>query len=333
MNIDNFFISNKVLRSQQYGGKEDNASENKSKKRKLDESVKVTPLSKRSKSLSAMPQSTRTKSPSATSKSARTKSPSAMPQSTRTKTPSATPESTRTKSFSAKLNSNSALKNTPRTKLKKLHIRMNFKSKSKREDSSDERSDVTDKSREVAQSLSDTSITDAVNESTVSNASQRSSCGEGDSKQKRLSISNGDSATKNENKPDGEEPEELSRSEDEALEDEDYTPATVGVHRNPQFLKHSSSTTLKRSKSEAQRRESLIRKRRSTEGDAAEDGGERSGPVHLRDDASSWTPPQSPLFLIEEQLYKDPWRVLVASLFTEPTSGELSFMTLYIYIP
>ena len=36
----------------------------------------------------------------------------------------------------------------------------------------------------------------------------------------------------------------------------------------------------------------------------------------------SWIPPKSPYNLIQEQLYPDPWKLLVATIFLNRTSGE-----------
>lgn len=37
-----------------------------------------------------------------------------------------------------------------------------------------------------------------------------------------------------------------------------------------------------------------------------------------------WTPPRSPFNLVQETLFHDPWKLLVATIFLNKTSGELS---------
>lgn len=46
-------------------------------------------------------------------------------------------------------------------------------------------------------------------------------------------------------------------------------------------------------------------------------------PIKLITQQSKWTPPRSPYNLIQETLFHDPWKILIASIFLNRTSGRL----------
>ncbi|XP_054901994.1 methyl-CpG-binding domain protein 4 isoform X1 [Poeciliopsis prolifica] len=60
---------------------------------------------------------------------------------------------------------------------------------------------------------------------------------------------------------------------------------------------------------------------------------------HLKDGLSpprrkslrKWTPPQSPFNLIQETLFHDPWKLLVATIFLNKTSGKMAIPVLWVF--
>ncbi|GFO15651.1 methyl-cpg-binding domain protein 4 [Plakobranchus ocellatus] len=47
---------------------------------------------------------------------------------------------------------------------------------------------------------------------------------------------------------------------------------------------------------------------------------------------SSWVPPKSPFFLVQESLFHDPWKLLVATIFLNKTSGRQAIPTLWKFL-
>ncbi len=55
-----------------------------------------------------------------------------------------------------------------------------------------------------------------------------------------------------------------------------------------------------------------------------QDDANKDSPKKIQRSASSrkWTPPRSPFHLIQEDLFHDPWKLLVATIFLNRTGGE-----------
>lgn len=90
------------------------------------------------------------------------------------------------------------------------------------------------------------------------------------------------------------------------------------AHRKRTVGTVTASTQTSPSPSRRSPRSKSVSAERSIDGDA--DGGGASPVVNPR--VCLWTPPQSPYSLIEEVLYDDPWKLLVACMLLNKTSGK-----------
>ena len=54
-------------------------------------------------------------------------------------------------------------------------------------------------------------------------------------------------------------------------------------------------------------------------------------PLRLHRD-EKWIPPNSPYSLVQEVLYHDPWKLLVATIFLNRTTGKINRQNIFCYL-
>ncbi|XP_077053362.1 methyl-CpG-binding domain protein 4 isoform X1 [Siphateles boraxobius] len=117
---------------------------------------------------------------------------------------------------------------------------------------------------------------------------------------------------------------DISASESQEL---DRLETTGGVEEENKSLKHTDCVSPSRN---TENRLKLFAEKRKTSPYFSRRNNDLSRPK--RKALKKWTPPRSPFNLVQETLFHDPWKLLVASIFLNKTSGKMAIPMLWEFL-